>query len=420
MKKNIYSLLFLLIFIFSFFVSVNSSSAFYEYRNSDGEVTSICGFTDILNCSAKLQEKCGANTTGTCVLSSYDCGYNSYSVEPICPVVQPITSGADAGNKDTYNFLAPIPGLEKAENIDDIGKYFNIIFQIAIGLCGALAVIMIVIGGVQYMGDESIFGKTEAKSRITKAILGLVIALAAYALLNTVNPDLLGGGGLNIKQVTAEITDFAISGGASFDGKPIKINFNKEAYPAAKIASKKTGVETAFILAMFAQETSNGSNTGKCNYLNANMGAGQLASLQTVVTKLNKAYPGLKLTYQTVNMSCSGGGSTNGGAIGYTQFLPGTWLEHSDNAKAALGHEPNPWNAGDALMMTAYFLKSKGGAGSDLAKQENAACKYFGSCNVVVSCGGGVSGTYGQCIMGKKLSIQQQIDESIKKGEIEP
>lgn len=111
----------------------------------------------------------------------------------------------DPGGDDTYNLLAPIPGLEEAVNTNDIGKYFNTIFLIAIGLCGALAVIMIVIGGIQYMGDESIFAKTEAKSRIKMAIFGLIIALAAYALLNTINPDLLGGGGLNIKQVTAEI-----------------------------------------------------------------------------------------------------------------------------------------------------------------------------------------------------------------------
>lgn len=106
---------------------------------------------------------------------------------------------------DTYTLLAPIGDFTEAPN--NIGKYFNKIFLIVIGLCGALAVIMIVIGGVEYMGDESIFGKTEAKSRITKAILGLIIALASYALLNTVNPDLLGGRGVNIKQVTAEIEE---------------------------------------------------------------------------------------------------------------------------------------------------------------------------------------------------------------------
>lgn len=102
-----------------------------------------------------------------------------------------------------YTLLAPIGNLTTAP--DNMGDYFNTIFTLAIGLCGVLAVIMIVIGGVQYMGDESIFGKTEAKSRITSAVLGLLIALGSYALLNTINPDLLGKGGIKINSVSAVI-----------------------------------------------------------------------------------------------------------------------------------------------------------------------------------------------------------------------
>lgn len=104
-----------------------------------------------------------------------------------------------------YTLLAPIGSLKEAPN--NIGDYFNIIFKIAIGLCAVLAVVMIVISGIQYMGDESIFSKTEAKSKITAAVLGLLIALGSYALLNTINPALLGGGGVNISQVSAEIQD---------------------------------------------------------------------------------------------------------------------------------------------------------------------------------------------------------------------
>jgi hypothetical protein len=103
-----------------------------------------------------------------------------------------------------YKLLAPIGTFAQAP--DNIGDYFNTIFKIAIALCGVLAVVMIVIGGVQYMGDESIFGKTEAKSRITSAILGLLIALGSWAILNTINPDLLGGGGVHIDQVSADIS----------------------------------------------------------------------------------------------------------------------------------------------------------------------------------------------------------------------
>jgi len=111
-------------------------------------------------------------------------------------------------NGGVYTLLAPIGDIKTAP--DNMGDYFNTIFTLAIGLCGVLAVIMIVIGGVQYMGDESIFGKTEAKSRITSAVLGLLIALGSYALLNTINPDLLGKGGIKINSVSAGIDEVPI------------------------------------------------------------------------------------------------------------------------------------------------------------------------------------------------------------------
>ena len=106
-------------------------------------------------------------------------------------------------NNDEYDLLAPLGELEQAPR--NIGDYFNVIFNIAIGLCAVLAVVMIVIGGIQYMGSESIFGKTEAKGQITRAILGLIIALGSFALLNTINPDLLGGKGASVKAVSGEI-----------------------------------------------------------------------------------------------------------------------------------------------------------------------------------------------------------------------
>ena len=121
------------------------------------------------------------------------------------PTIVNLDKSAPAPNGGVYTLLAPIGNLTTAP--DNLGDYFNTIFTLAIGLCGVLAVIMIVIGGVQYMGDESIFGKTEAKSRITSAILGLLIALGSYALLNTINPDLLGKGGIKINSVSAGIEE---------------------------------------------------------------------------------------------------------------------------------------------------------------------------------------------------------------------
>jgi hypothetical protein len=50
---------------------------------------------------------------------------------------------------------------------------------------------MIIIAGFQYMYQESIDGKSDAKQRITNAFIGLFVMLGSYILLKTINPDLV-------------------------------------------------------------------------------------------------------------------------------------------------------------------------------------------------------------------------------------
>lgn len=110
---------------------------------------------------------------------------------------------------EDYNLLAPLPGINKVDKTNTLGTYLNFLFKFAISICAGLAVLMIVIYGVQYMGDGSVFGHTEAKSKIGSAIMGLLLALGAYALLNTINPDLVGSGGININQVSITLASSA-------------------------------------------------------------------------------------------------------------------------------------------------------------------------------------------------------------------
>ncbi len=89
--------------------------------------------------------------------------------------------GAD-GRLTTYDPAAPG---------NNLGTYLNIMIRIVIGIAAVLSVVMIVIGGVEYMTSELAHTKESGKDRITHAIFGLIIALGAYALLFTINPDLL-------------------------------------------------------------------------------------------------------------------------------------------------------------------------------------------------------------------------------------
>ena len=106
-----------------------------------------------------------------------------------------------------YHLLAPLPGIK-----DDLvptgkgalGSYLNTMLRIFIGICAVLAMVMIVLGGLEYMTSELISSKENGKHKITGAIFGLIIALGSYALLNTINPDLLNTD-VNIEGVKIQI-----------------------------------------------------------------------------------------------------------------------------------------------------------------------------------------------------------------------
>lgn len=90
-----------------------------------------------------------------------------------------------------YIPLEPLPGAESAS---DLPSYISGIYKFALWAVGIAAMFMITIGGGMYLtsaGNTSAAGN--AKNVITDAIIGLVLALVAWFLLNFINPDILSG-----------------------------------------------------------------------------------------------------------------------------------------------------------------------------------------------------------------------------------
>jgi len=121
----------------------------------------------------------------------------------------PTTSTKDSN----YTLLAPLPIIGESVDLTEnpsaaFGKYLNAMIKLIIGIAAVLAVVMIVIGGIEYMTSELISSKEAGRKKIQEALLGLLIALGAYALLNTINPDLLNTN-INISpaMVTVTLTD---------------------------------------------------------------------------------------------------------------------------------------------------------------------------------------------------------------------
>jgi len=91
-----------------------------------------------------------------------------------------------------YCLLAPLGATTSVDMTTlDVGAYFNNIIKIFIGLLSVLAVVMVVIGGIQYMTSTSSGEKGGGKNRILNAIYGLVLVLASYMILRTINPKLV-------------------------------------------------------------------------------------------------------------------------------------------------------------------------------------------------------------------------------------
>lgn len=69
----------------------------------------------------------------------------------------------------------------------DLMSILNLIINVALGIIGFVAVVMIIMGGIQYTTSSGDAAKvTKAKNTILYGIVGLVIALLAFAIVNFV------------------------------------------------------------------------------------------------------------------------------------------------------------------------------------------------------------------------------------------
>lgn len=97
------------------------------------------------------------------------------------------------GGSCTYVPLEPLPGLPNryGPGQGSIGTWIGEGFKLVIGAGAVIAVAMIVLGALTYMFSDVVKNKTNAITRIRNAMWGLVILLASYLILYTINPELV-------------------------------------------------------------------------------------------------------------------------------------------------------------------------------------------------------------------------------------
>ncbi|MES2060079.1 MAG: hypothetical protein V4438_03550 [Patescibacteria group bacterium] len=142
-----------------------------------------------------------------------------------------------------YQPLTPVPGIQPGPvdtNKTDLSTYLGSLYKFGVAAAAGLAVIMVIWGGIEYITAVAGEGKSGGKERITSAILGLLLALGSYIILNTINPDLLslkftlGDANIDMKNQaqgqtnTTKLNDGSTvtsnpGGGVTIDGKPVNM-----------------------------------------------------------------------------------------------------------------------------------------------------------------------------------------------------
>ena len=188
-----------------------------------------------------------------------------------------------------------------------------------------------------------------------------------------------------------------------------------QALQYATLASQKTGVRPAFILAIMYQESALGANVGQCLVTNLQTGDG-------VNKKSGNPVAGVMSPTRDVPpfrniLSALGGDPSKqvvscpldigwGGAMGPAQFIPSTWVLMQDEIAGAIGITgmPDPWNPAHAFMASAIYLGNLGASSGTYSAERNAACKYYSgkSCGLVRG-----NTTYGNSVVAKADNIQQ-------------
>ena len=103
----------------------------------------------------------------------------------------PVVSAADCTNGGTDISITSgkdcAQGTGTQSSLFGTGSLFETVTNVLLFLIGAVSVIMLIIGGIRYTisgGDSSQI--TAAKNTILYAVIGIIVALLAYAIVNFV------------------------------------------------------------------------------------------------------------------------------------------------------------------------------------------------------------------------------------------
>jgi membrane-bound lytic murein transglycosylase B len=194
-----------------------------------------------------------------------------------------------------------------------------------------------------------------------------------------------------------------------------------QALQYATMASQKTGIRPAYLLAILTQESSLGSNVGTCYLSNPSTGDGINVKTNSFVSKVMN--PSRDVSPFNEILRILGGDPLKtvvscpqsigwGGAMGPAQFIPSTWMLIKDRLASFLGISgmPDPWNPAHAFMAAGLYLSDRGAVAGSYSAERNAACKYYSGS----SCGVSGNSYYGNSVMALADNIQRTMIDPLQ------
>lgn len=88
------------------------------------------------------------------------------------------------------SFSKPLVNKDGTISVDFLGEYITGVYNFLLGAAATVAIVLLMIGGVRYILGAQTGDIKAAKEMITNAVTGLVLLLAVFVILFTINPRL--------------------------------------------------------------------------------------------------------------------------------------------------------------------------------------------------------------------------------------
>ncbi len=95
------------------------------------------------------------------------------------------------GTVSTTGDLSGCANISGGNNTNDLMTTLNTVINVIVGMVGFVAVVMIIMGGISFATSQGDAGKTtKARNTILYGVVGLVVSLLAFAVVNFVLTNL--------------------------------------------------------------------------------------------------------------------------------------------------------------------------------------------------------------------------------------